>query len=183
MQKPTYTAADAATYATFQALMSALSHPGRGYPLPTATGTPAIDLIAQTLLDLETTYFTPEADVARLLARTGARARNANEAAYHVYTRVDEAALSMIRHASVGTLAFPDTAATLILGCTLGAGAALRLAGPGIRTEAHLHVGGLPDDFWAVRQHTNRFPLGWDVFLVDGWQVVGLPRSTSVERR
>jgi alpha-D-ribose 1-methylphosphonate 5-triphosphate synthase subunit PhnH len=179
MSTPAYHAAEAASNDTFQALMWALSYPGREQTLPDHT--PAFDLIAATLLDLETTYFAPNAALAAQLARSGARPKAVSDAAYHFYPAIDTAALDLIRAASVGTLTYPDSAATLILGCTLGTGQALQFTGPGVRATITVHVGGLPDRFWALRREASRYPLGWDIFLVDGQRVMGVPRSTVVD--
>lgn len=179
MQTPAYHAAEAASNDTFQALMWALSYPGRYQTLPASA--PAFDLIAETLLDLETTYFTPDVALAAQLARSGARPKAVSEAAYHFYPQADDAMLDLIRVASVGTLPYPDSAATLIIGCALNSGQSLRLTGPGVKTTITAHVGGLPDGFWALRRDASRYPLGWDIFLVDGQHVMGVPRSTVVD--
>ncbi len=64
---------------------------------------------------------------------------------------------------------------------TLAEGPELVLSGPGIRGTSTLRVGALPSDF-AARMQANRdsFPLGIDLLLVCGAQLVALPRSTHV---
>lgn len=83
---------------------------------------------------------------------------------------------------------YPDQAATLFVGCALGNAEAgesptiLKLTGPGIQGERYFRVSGLPAEFWALRERAARFPLGWDVFLVDATgKVIGLPRSTRID--
>lgn len=186
MSHPVYTPAEARSRETFLALMWALSYPGRSYSLPVAEHAPEDSLfgaIAETLLDLETRAFTTEASLLPLLTHTGARILGAAEAAYHFYPRLDAAALDAVAHASVGTMLYPDEAATLIIGgCVFGEGETrLSLTGPGISGTAHLTLGNLPAAFWALRARVARFPLGWDVYLLAGRQVIGLPRSTQVE--
>ncbi|MBC8171117.1 MAG: phosphonate C-P lyase system protein PhnH [Anaerolineae bacterium] len=179
MTIPPYTASEAQSRETFLALMWSLSYPGRLYQLP-ALDT-AFNLIAGALLDLETSYYTPEDSLKPLLAQTGAQALAVEQAAYHFYPAVGEEELTAIQQASVGTMLYPDEAATLIIRCTLGSGTSLTLRGPGIHNSQILLVSDLPETFWQLRQTACRFPLGWDVYFVDGQQLVGLPRSVQVE--
>lgn len=180
MTFPPYTAPEAQSRETFLALMWALSYPGRIHQL--SDGVHAFALIAETLLDLETSYFTPDESLQSVLASTGAHARPASEAAYHFYGQVTETTLSDIRQASVGTMLYPDTAATLVVKCILNSGFEFVLSGPGVNGQQAIQVADLPDAFWELRETASKFPLGWDVFLVDGQQVIGLPRSTRIER-
>lgn len=180
MTFPPYTAAEAQSRETFLALMWALSYPGRIYQLPESGESFA--LIAETLLDLETSYFTPDESLQPVLARTGAHERSTSEAAYHFYAQVIDNTLPHIKEASIGTMLYPDTGATLVIGCQIGSGSEFVLSGPGVNGQHAVQIGDLPDAFWELRDSACKFPLGWDVFLVDGKQVVGLPRSTRIER-
>lgn len=180
MTFPLYTAAEAQSRETFLALMWALSYPGRVHHLPDSVD--AFTLIAGTLLDLETSFFTPDESLQAVLANTGAHTRQSSDAAYHFYGQVTESTLSDIRQASVGTMLYPDTAATLVIGCTLNSGTEFVLSGPGVNGQQAVQIGSVPDAFWELRETACKFPLGWDVFLVDSQQVIGLPRSTRLER-
>jgi alpha-D-ribose 1-methylphosphonate 5-triphosphate synthase subunit PhnH len=171
-----YTADEALARETFLALMWSLSYPGRVYTIPDANPFMAI---AHTLLDLETTFFTLDVDLAGQLAATGARGLPVDEAAYHFYPVLND--LDTVRQASVGTMLFPDRAATLVIGCRLESGQSLRLSGPGVDGQRAVQVGGLPAAFWSLRQKVNQYPLGWDIYLIDGQRVIGLPRTTMVE--
>ncbi len=179
MTFPVYTPAEAQSRETFLGLMWALSYPGRIHQLPEGE---VFEHIAETLLDLETSFFTPDEVVEGMLARTGAHARQAAEAAYHFYPQAAELILAHVRQASVGTMLYPDTAATFIIGCEIGSGAEFVLSGPGVNGQQAIQIGGLPDAFWEMRETACKYPLGWDVFFVDGRQVIGLPRSTRIER-
>jgi alpha-D-ribose 1-methylphosphonate 5-triphosphate synthase subunit PhnH len=174
------TDSEARNHATFQALMWALSHPGRAQILP-GDASRALVHIAAALLDLETSCFSPDPSLAREIGRTGARALPPSQAAYQFFPELRAADLDLLRHAPAGTYVAPDEAATLVLGCELGRGRRLRLRGPGIQREAELQVGGLPEPFWELRAAAIRYPLGWDVLLVSGGRVIGLPRTTVVE--
>lgn len=181
MQTPLFSPQEARTRATFLALMWSLSYPGRSYELP-EEGQAAYLAIAQALLDLETSYYTPDAALAQSLAQTGARALSSQRAAYHFYPTLDEPLLPTVRQASIGTLLYPDQGATLIIGCTLGQGQTLRMSGPGIPMDVDqvVQVAGIPAGFWELRRQANRYPRGWDVLLVDTYRVLGLPRTTLV---
>jgi alpha-D-ribose 1-methylphosphonate 5-triphosphate synthase subunit PhnH len=56
------------------------------------------------------------------------------------------------------------------------------LKGPGIQDVKHLAVDGLPVDFLAqwTANHAS-FPRGVDLFLASAQQLVGLPRTTSIQ--
>jgi alpha-D-ribose 1-methylphosphonate 5-triphosphate synthase subunit PhnH len=178
---PPYTRDEARSRETYLALMWALSYPGRARALPTVTKADSFAAIADTLLDLETSYFTPDGSLAEYLARGGARALPPERAAYHFYPNVTEAELPYIERASAGTLEAPDTAATLIVGGSLDAGRAMTWTGPGINGKLDVGIGGLAEGLWALRARRVAYPLGWDVFFIDGQRVLGLPRSVRVE--
>ena len=52
--------------------------------------------------------------------------------------------------------------------------------GPGIKNQQHAKVDGIPEAFWDLRADACHFPLGWDIYLVDQQQVIGIPRSARV---
>jgi alpha-D-ribose 1-methylphosphonate 5-triphosphate synthase subunit PhnH len=176
MTHPIYTVYEARTRSTFLALMWAFSYPGRIHTLPEGA---AFDSVAMTLLDLETSYFTPDNALAAHLATTGARGLTPERAAYHFYPELTVDALRHIEHANPGTMLYPDDGATLIISAQLGSGTTLTLKGAGIPTEQKIQVANIPAAFWALRSQW-RFPMGWDIYLIDGQQVIGLPRSTQV---
>lgn len=187
---PQSTPAETLARDTFQALLGALSNPGRLFILPgTAHSThQTCQQIGFTLLDLETSFFTLDAELAGALAQTGARLLAASSAAYLFFpdsatftTAAAAQTLAYIEQAAVGTTVDPDDGATLIIACGLGTGQRLHLHGPGIASHTELSVGHLPLAFWQVRAAKLHYPLGIDLFLIDGGQVVGLPRTTVVE--
>lgn len=179
MTCPTMPLADQHAQRTFRALVSALSHPGTVVPVPPGDYG-ALGAVAQALLDLETSYCASDPELARWLSMTGARAAAVERAAYLFYPRLDGADLAELARAPVGSYMFPDTGATLVLGCTLGSGAQLTLRGPGIAATTTLQVADLPSGFWQLRADAIRYPLGWDVVLCAADTIVGLPRTTQI---
>lgn len=180
---PTLSEAEARNRQTFLALMWSLSHPGRIHEFDASQKHLPDNLaaIGDCLLDLETTFFTPDPLLARRLEQTTARPAPAEEAAYHFYPQVRGQDLDAIKRAPVGDMLYPDRAATLILGCSLAQGMELMLSGPGIKTQKSIRVHYLPTDLWALRKQTLRYPIGWDMFLVDKNRVMGIPRTTLIE--
>ena len=169
---------DTRTNATFEALMWALSRPGQVHEMPGK----GFWTLAESLLDRECSFHAPDdASLGAMLAATGARRAPLAEADY-VFTAIDSAekveALSSLR---IGTLAYPDDAATLFATARLGSGQRLRLTGPGIKDNVTIEVGGVDPGFWQMRRKAIRYPLGWDLYLVDGKRLLGIPRSTTIE--
>ncbi|MBW4439114.1 MAG: phosphonate C-P lyase system protein PhnH [Pleurocapsa minor GSE-CHR-MK-17-07R] len=181
MTHPLYTETEARVRESFLVLMHALSFPGRPQNLPAAQADDAFLLMAEALLDLETTCFTADMALDGLLAQTGARRADLASADYAFFPVLTDEHAASLALAKTGTLLLPDTSATLFIGCQFGGSQASRWTGPGIDNEITVRLSGLPDVFWRQREKAVSYPLGWDVFLVDGQQVIGLPRSTRVE--
>ena len=179
MVAPHYTDSEALTHDTFIALMNALAFPGRVFTLPTASTDESFRAIADTLLDIETSYYTPDAEWMPYLERSGSHVQTPDQAAYwFVPNRLD---LDLVAQASVGTLLNPQDASTLILGCQLSAGQTIVWRGPGIQSTIAVQLAGIPEQFWKLRQQMIHYPMGWDAFFVEGNRVIGLPRTTLVQ--
>ena len=180
MSHPLISEPEGRTQQTFAALMWALSYPGRPQTLA-GTGLARFELIAEALIDLETSYYTADQELAQRLRFTGARAYPPATAQYQFYPVLTSSDLDSVADAPVGTYAYPDEGATIVVGCTAGEGDMVSLSGPGIQHPLRLQVAGLPSRFWHVREQAIRYPLGWDIFLVTADSVIGVPRSTIVE--
>ena len=176
------TAQETRTQQTFVSLMKALSYPGRIQDVP-SEGLDIFFAVAETLIDLETSYFTPDPELNARLAPLGARARTPDSAVYQFYPRVTDETLAIIQNAPVGSYLSPEGSATLVLGVDLEAGRTLYLSGPGIKTAIEIHVSEIPDAFWKLRDSKIKYPMGWDVFLVGNGKIIGLARTTNVEVR
>ncbi len=78
---------------------------------------------------------------------------------------------------------YPDKSATLIIECmSFVDGPCIRLTGPGIKSEIEIAPSGLHKNFWKDMARNNaQFPLGVDVILTDGLELIALPRSVRIE--
>lgn len=162
--------------ATFEALMWALARPGRNRDMPEA----GLAAIAESLVDLECTVFADDPALIGRIAATGALVTDDLSDADHVFLSSlggIEARLSTIRR---GSALYPDDGATLVAGVRHGVGQTVRLAGPGVDGAVELALG-IPASFWAMRAMLCAYPEGFDMLLVDGRSVIGIPRSTQVE--
>ena len=56
----------------------------------------------------------------------------------------------------------------------------MRFTGPGIDGARDMMIA-LPPEFWAMRERLCAYPEGFDLLLVDGRAVIGIPRSTQIE--
>ena len=90
--------------------------------------------------------------------------------------------------AAIGEPEYPDRSATLILEVdgfgadAFAPGFGADLTGPGVRDKVRLVVDGVDERFWPrIAENAARFPLGFDLILTAGDQIVGLPRSTQPE--
>jgi alpha-D-ribose 1-methylphosphonate 5-triphosphate synthase subunit PhnH len=172
------TAEDRRTNATFDGLMWALSRPGLIRRLPHV----GFEALAESLLDRECSFHvSDDAVLAARLAETGAQPVPLQKADYVFAALASEAQVAALAALRVGTLPYPDEAATLFAPARIGSGQALRLSGPGVNGTVTIEIGDVDASFWRVRAKAIRYPLGWDLYLVDGDRLVGIPRSTKIE--
>lgn len=174
---PLRNAAEIRSNATYEALMWALARPGAIRTLPQA----GMDAIMETLIDRECRVFSRDAALLLVIEATGA-ALGPVEVADHAFLSLDSAAgLSALSALPVGSQVYPDGGATVFAPAMLGQGRRLHLSGPGIETTVEISVGGLPDEVWTIRAARCLYPTGFELFLIDGDRVMGLPRSTKIE--
>lgn len=162
--------------ATFEAMMWSIARPGEVRRMADAGFAP----IVEALLDLECVAYADEAGTARLIGETGAELTDDIGAADHVFIAGLSDGLERIAAINCGSDLYPDDGATLVVAAAIGRGGRLRLAGPGIDGTREIAVA-LPSAFWALRDRLCAYPRGFDLFVVDGRDVVGIPRSTLVE--
>jgi len=166
------------TNRTFDALLWALSRPGEIRRLPTV----GIETIAEALCDRETGLYCSDDAMALRLRRTGVRYAALGEADYVLINGpTDAETAALLSRVGAGSMLYPETGATILMLGKIGEGTELRLSGPGIAGSTTVAIGDIAPAFWTVRQTACRYPLGWDVFIVDDDRLLGLPRSTRIE--
>lgn len=168
--------------ATFRAILSALAEPGTVQPLAAAARPPAplpaeAGAVLLTLADHETPVFLAPAfagAAAWLGFHTGAPVTAARaEARFAVLDTPDPTGFPL------GTDAYPDRSATLIVPVRLG-GTPFVLRGPGIPGERRIALSLAPSFAAVAAANRALYPRGVDVVFVADGAVVGLPRTTEV---
>ncbi len=162
----------------FRRLLNAFSYPGRIVTLD-RPAVHALPIVLATLLDPAATLADPCDVVCRQdRQRLGARSVDANRAQFVVMpgSRLPDF------EPSLGVLESPEQGATLLLVAdTLTDGRGLCLNGPGIRNSNTLHVHGVNDQWWKLREGWNScFPLGVDVVLVCTNSLAAIPRTIQI---
>lgn len=173
----------------FRAALDAMARPGRIHVLegavPPGDLAPAAGVLLLTLTDRTTPLWIAPLTATPALARwiafhTGAPdAEGRSSAAFGLGTLP---ALLPLGVWPQGSADYPDRSATLIAEVpSLRGGTPLTLRGPGI--ETHLTVAPETPDGFARELRRNRaaYPLGVDLFLVCGAEVMALPRTVRLE--
>ncbi|WP_197919280.1 phosphonate C-P lyase system protein PhnH [Thiosulfatihalobacter marinus] len=172
---PAPSLAESRDNAAFDALLWTLSRPGLPRDLPE----PGEQSIVPALLDRECLVYAADPLLMPEIMRTGAELADIDKAD-HVFLGA-MATSEPLADIAIGSDYYPDEGATVIVRASLGAGSGVRLTGPGVDGAVTLQLGGLPNGFWKARAARLRYPMGFDLFFVDGARVVGVPRSTTVE--
>ena len=182
--------------AVFRVALDALSHPGRCMPVghdaqTPKTGQPAAAAVLLALLDSDCTlWLSPslaDSDAAAWLRfHTGCQLVDQADKAMFVWVAAGDEMPALDSFAQ-GSDNGPDQSATCVLdvahmGVPTESEKHWLLRGPGIQDVTHLAVDGLSADFQAqwTANHAN-FPRGVDLFLATQTQLVGLPRTTSIQ--
>ena len=185
--------------AMFRVALEALSHPGRCMTVShdaevPQTGHPASAALLLALLDSDCTlWLSPSlanSDAAAWLRfHTGCQLVSTADQAMFAWVAAGDA-MPALASFSQGSDNAPDQSATCVLDLPLldvkahsDSGAAQwALKGPGIQDVNQLAVDGLAADFLAqwTANHAS-FPRGVDLFLASAQQLVGLPRTTSIQ--
>ena len=175
MNIPVRDEAEACANAAFEALMWALSRPGHIRTMPAAGDAAIVDA----LIDRECRVYASEPLLMAHIARAGAEIAPPERADHLFLGRVGDA--GELAPVAIGSDLYPDDGATVIAQARIGGGSRLRLTGPGVDGSLDIAVGGLPEGFWRKRAAMMRYPIGFELFLVDGDRLIGIPRSTTVE--
>ena len=174
----------------FRQILQAMTHPGRKISLTVDLQAPrplqqASAAICLALLDFETPLWTDVMEgseaVHWLRFHCGCPWTCSPSAATFALISSGNA-LPSLEHFSIGNDEYPEKSATLIIQVKgFSSGKPWSLRGPGIESIRRLLVQGLSDDFWPFWQMNHSlFPLGVDVFLTYGRDVVALPRTTEI---
>lgn len=174
-QQPQPSEFEARTNAVYEALMWALSRPGLVRNLPDR----GVAQVVETLIDMECAVHCDTEEMRGPIGRCGASIVDPEQADHLFFARQPEP--EILRQLRMGTDLHPEDGATLIGTARLGEGSRLRLTGPGCDGPVAIAVKGLSPAFWAERARISRYPLGFEMFLIDGDRVVGVPRSVQVE--
>lgn len=175
----------------FRALLAALSEPGLacdiGVSVETPAGLdPATAVALLTLADYETPIWLPVAlrdGAAGAWLRFHCGAALVDDPARAAFAVIDgTAAEPKLAAFNAGDDQFPDRSTTVLVQCVgLDGGETVALEGPGIPGRRGVAPAGLRPGFWAeVEGNAALYPLGVDLLLVHGAQVLGLPRSTQI---
>jgi alpha-D-ribose 1-methylphosphonate 5-triphosphate synthase subunit PhnH len=174
----------------FRAVLDALSHPTRRYPLTGPAEAPAalgrgLAAIALALLDEDCSVWLGGAlgrdtEVASWLTfHTGVRRADSAAAGFVI---ADPSTLPPLDSLVLGTDEAPHLSATVVLDVRGCAGPArFSACGPGIANTATLAAPWAPDGFadtW--RRNTGLFPRGVDLLLVGADSVTAVPRTTRL---
>lgn len=175
---------------SFRAVLGAMAEPGVTRRLEAIVAPPAglpvgAFIALLTLVDFETPVWLPpacpQAAIDALRFHTGAPIVSAaSEARFAV---IDGAAAAPpITAFDPGDDRYPDRSATLLVLCTgLDGGNHVTLTGPGIKRERRIAPAGLRPGFWdEVASNNARYPLGVDLLLMAGREIMGLPRSCAL---
>lgn len=173
----------------FRTILAAMSEPGTLHHLAQSIEVPhglhpAAGEILLTLADYETpVWLAPKVAGAGAYVRFHCGAATVaapGDARLAVLDRAD--AQPGLAAFDAGDDRYPDRSATLIVQCgALAGGLEVQLSGPGIREPRVIAPTGLADDFWSqVDENSQRYPLGVDLVLVAGTDMLCLPRSTRI---
>lgn len=161
--------------ATFAALMWSMARPGEARSMPE----PGMALIIEALVDRECVVYTDSAALVPLIAETGAIPGTV-EIADHLFLEGLSGPMGALSAVRCGSALYPDDGATVVAQAVHGGGTWLRLSGPGIDGVRDIAIA-VPPSFWALRAQLCAYPEGFDLLLVDGRSVIGIPRSTQIE--
>lgn len=175
----------------FRALLAALSEPGLAGDIDISVETPAglepaTAVALLTLADYETPIWLPAAlrdGPAGAWLRFHCGAALVDDPARAAFAVIDGAAAEpKLAAFNAGDDQFPDRSTTVLVQCAgLESGEAVTLEGPGISGQRSIAPNGLRAGFWTeVADNGALYPLGVDLLLVHGAQVLGLPRSTQI---
>lgn len=172
----------------YRSILRGLSRPGEAVVIDGHAGLeglePAAASILLTLLDFDTALFlAPEFQSGPVTNwvrfHTGCQITDdLREADFALFASAPSG--DDFSKAKQGEPKYPDQSATFIVQVpSLQGGTSVSLQGPGINGSIAVGIDGLNSTFWnAWRLNTSQFPLGIDVMVCSGSQLIGLPRTS-----
>jgi alpha-D-ribose 1-methylphosphonate 5-triphosphate synthase subunit PhnH len=185
-----FTAPVLQSQAAFRLVMDAMAQPGRIVDLghsaqAPAPLEPAAAAVVATLADYDTLVWFEDngtdAAASWLTFHTGAAVtKDPSTVIFAVLSK--NSPVSGWWNFTMGSLSYPDRSATLVLPVeSLRDGTPLTIRGPGIETAATIAPRGLPDGFTETMAiNATRFPLGFDLLMICGSELLALPRTTRL---
>ncbi|WP_230533782.1 phosphonate C-P lyase system protein PhnH [Microvirga roseola] len=176
--------------AVFRLVMNAMAKPGRIVDLGHAVQPPSpLEPAAAAFLATHADYDTPvwfedsgaDAAASWLTFHTGAAVTKDPATATFAALSKDSP-VSGWQNFAMGCLSYPDQSATLLLPVeSLRDGTPLTIRGPGIETVSVIAPRGLPDGFTeTMASNAAGYPLGFDLLLISGSELLALPRTTRL---
>jgi len=178
---------------TFRVILEAMSRPGTVVPLPVQAAGPAgwtsgLTSVVLTLCDMDTPVWLDDecntADALRFLHfHCGCPLTQAPASAAFAVVK-NHALMPSLDAFSLGSAEYPEKSTTVLLATDIddAAGESVVIKGPGVNGQGRLPLSWLPAGFVERWRENNRlFPLGVDLILVGREQVVGLPRTLTLE--
>ncbi len=174
----------------FRSILDAMTHPGKVHSLKMEIDGPsplhpATAAVCLTLIDYGTSLWTDlpgEGEAIKWLRFHCGCPLVLSPSAANFALVSGEVRVPILGQFHIGEDGFPERSTTIIIQVqSLTAGPAKCLKGPGIRSSERLRVKGLPDGFWDYWSRNNRLsPLGVDVILASGKNLVALPRTATL---
>jgi len=173
----------------FRLILAAMSEPGSVHRMVECVEAPsgvsfAATRVLLTLVDHETpVWLAPHLASAATYLRFHCAASIANAPSAAAFALVDGASVDLDLGAfNPGDDRYPDRSATVVVACAaFEGGPRVTLSGPGIRCACTVSPTGLDAGFWPkVIANNARYPLGVDLILAAGDEIMCIPRSTRI---
>ncbi|MDC7218421.1 MAG: phosphonate C-P lyase system protein PhnH [Spirochaetales bacterium] len=179
------------TQKAFRLLTDCSAFPGKTADLSELAGKISLDLpfsrgtalLSLTLMDGEVSFFTENEGAAKRLSELTYSRKSPLDRAQYILTGTNDPAPYM-DGADKGDLIDPHRGATIIMMVdSLAEGEEYELKGPGIETVKNVKIGSCHDWLTPLARANKEFPLGVELYLLDGDdRLMVLPRTTRIRR-
>lgn len=176
-----FSSEDALKRQTQQALDHALAFDGQIFPLPLpdeASTTGALALLANTVLGANDSFYTPSADFAEYISRTGATLNPPELAGYHFYEVLPDPPHIIFNLPRYDTLSQLER--TVFIGTKFRTGTALVVTS-GDQPEAQLRLADVPLWMWAQRELLLQAKARLSLVFVDTRLIAGVSPNAAIK--